>query len=115
MRWTRSDTRALRVRLPGWRLSLFLGALWLLVALPTAVALFLTGSRATVVAGHDAVVRPSLDGYATLDLGPYLPNFRYPSGGTVGARIDLGKTTARSVSVAVTLWICPSGREAMNA
>ena len=38
-----------------------------------------------MVAGHDAVVRPSLDGFATLDLGPYLPNFRYPSGGTVGA------------------------------
>src|SRR6476619_2231399 len=101
MRWTRSDTRALRVRLPGWRLSLFLGALWLLVALPTAVALFLTGSRATVVAGHDAVVRPSLDGYATLDLGPYLPNFRYPSRGTLGAHIDLGKTTVDSYSALI--------------
>jgi hypothetical protein len=101
MRWTRSDTRALRARLPEWRLSVLLGALWLLVALPTAVALFLTGSRATVVAGHDAVVRPSLDGYATLDLGPYLPNFRYPSGGTIGARIDLGKTTADSYTALI--------------
>ena len=53
-------------------------ATWLLVAAPTAVTLFLTGSRTTVVAGHDAVVSPTLDGYATLDLGPYLPNFRYP-------------------------------------
>ena len=101
MRWTRSDTRALRARLPDWRLSLLLGVLWLLVALPTAVALFLTGSRATVVAGHDAVVRPSLDGYATVDLGPYLPSFRYPSGSTVGARIDLGKTTADSYSALI--------------
>src|SRR3954453_8208185 len=101
MRWTRSDTRALRARPPDWRLSLLLGALWLLVALPTAVALFLTGSRATVVAGHDAVVRPSLDGYATVDLGPYLPSFRYPSGGTVGARIELGKTTAGSYTALI--------------
>ena len=76
-------------------------AAWLVVALPTAALLFLTGSRTTVVAGHDAVVRPSLDGYATVDLGPYLPNFRYPSGGTVGARIDLGKTTADSYSALI--------------
>ena len=76
-------------------------ATWLVVALPTAAVLFLTGSRETVVAGHDAVVRPSLDGYATLDLGPYLPDFRYPSGGTVGARIDLGKTTADSYSALI--------------
>jgi hypothetical protein len=69
---------------------------WLLVALPTAAAMFLTGSRATVLAGHDAVVRPSLDGFATLDLGPYLPNLRYPTGSRAGARIDLGKTTADS-------------------
>jgi predicted phosphodiesterase len=76
-------------------------ATWLVVALPTAAVLFLTGSRTTVVAGHDAVVRPSLDGFATLDLGPYLPNFRYPIGGTVGARIDLGKTTADSYSALI--------------
>jgi hypothetical protein len=88
-------------RLPGWRLSLVLLATWLAVALPTAAVLFLTGSRTTVVAGHDAVVRPSLDGYATVDLGPYLPNFRYPSGGRVGARIDLGKTTADSYSALI--------------
>lgn len=89
-------TSSPRVRLPRRRLSVVLLATWLVVALPTAAVLFLTGSRSTVVAGHDAVVRPSLDGYATLDLGPYLPNFRYPSGGRIGARIDLGKTTADS-------------------
>ena len=75
---------------------MLLVAVWALVAVPVAVALFLQGSRSTVVAGHDAVVRASLDGYATLDLGPYLPNLRYPSGGRLGARIDLGKTTADS-------------------
>lgn len=68
-----------------------LGA-WLLIAVPVAVALFLTGSRSTVVAGHDAVVRPTLDGYATVDLGPYVPSFRLPAGGRLGADIDLGAT-----------------------
>ena len=71
-------------------------AAWLLVALPAAVALFLNGSRSIVLAGHDAVVRPSLDGWATLDMGPYLPNFRYPSGSRIGADIELGKTTTGS-------------------
>ena len=85
-----------RRALPGWRLTVLLLASWLVVALPAATTLFLTGSRATVLAGHDAVVRASLDGYATLDLGPYLPNLRYPTGAPVGARIDLGKTTADS-------------------
>jgi len=101
MPWTRPDTHRPRARLPGWRLSLVLVTSWLLLAAPIAVALFLNGSRTTVVAGHDAVVSPTLDGYATLDLGPYLPNFRYPSGGTVGAHIDLGKTTADSFSALI--------------
>ncbi|MGA8208632.1 MAG: metallophosphoesterase, partial [Nocardioidaceae bacterium] len=67
-------------------------------AVPVAAALFLTGSRSLVLAGHDAVVSPRLDGYATLDLGPYLPDLRYPTGHRLGARIDLGKTTAGTYS-----------------
>ena len=74
---------------------------WLAVAVPAAVLLFLGGHRTTVVAGHDAVVGPSTDGYATLDLGPYLPNLRYPSGSRIGARIDLGKTTADSYAALI--------------
>ena len=84
------------VRLPSRGRCLLLLCAWTLVALPVGGSLFMLGSRSTVLAGHDAVVRPSLDGYATLDLGPYLPNLRYPSGGEIGARIDLGKTTAVS-------------------
>ena len=76
-------------------------AVWLLVALPATVALFLNGSRTIVLAGHDAVVRPSLDGWATVDLGPYLPNLRYPSNSKLGAHIDLGKTTAGSYEVLI--------------
>src|SRR6187399_530048 len=94
MRWPRWEVRGWR--LPGWRQTGLLVAAWALVAVPVTGALFLHGSRTTVLAGHDAVVRPSLDGYATLDLGPYLPNLRYPTGGRLGAGIDLGKTTADS-------------------
>ena len=72
-----------------------------MVAVPLSGALFLHGSRSVVLAGHDAVVRPSLDGWATLDLGPYLPDLRYPTGGRLGARIDLGKTTADSYAALV--------------
>jgi hypothetical protein len=65
---------------------------WLLVAVPVAAALFVTGSRSTVVAGHDAVVSPTFDAHATLDLGPYIPSFRLPTGARLGADIDLGAT-----------------------
>jgi Calcineurin-like phosphoesterase len=71
---------------------LVLAASWLLLAVPLAAVLFLSGSRSTVVAGHDATVRPTLDGYATLDLGPYIPTFRLPTGQRLGASIDLGAT-----------------------
>ena len=71
-------------------------ALWLLAAVPAACWLFLHGSRAIVFAGHDAVARPALDGYATLDLGPYVPDFRYPTGSRLGVHLDLGKTAVDS-------------------
>ncbi len=77
------------------RTLVLLGA-WLLVAAPTAALLFANGSRDTVLAGHDAVVRPTFDGYATLDLGPYIPSFRLSSGGRLGADIDLGATELES-------------------
>lgn len=83
-------------RKPELRTVLELTVLWLVVALPLAALLFLTGSRNTVVAGHDAEISPTLDGYATLDLGPYLPNFRVPSGSRVGAYLDLGATELHS-------------------
>ncbi len=71
-------------------------ASWLLVAVPVAVLVFADGEKRTALAGHDAVVSPTFDGYATLDLGPYLPNLRYPTDRWLGARIDLGKTTLTS-------------------
>ena len=76
-------------------------AAWALVALPAAAVTFASSSKDTVVAGHDAVVSPTFDGYATLDLGPYLPNLRYPSGQRLGADIRLGKTNLPSLEALV--------------
>lgn len=78
------------------RTSGALVAAWLVVAIPAALVLFATSTKDTVVAGHDAAVSPTFDGYATLDLGPYLPNVRYPSGHRLGAEIRLGKTNLLS-------------------
>lgn len=71
-------------------------AAWALVAIPVAVLVFVSSEKQTAVAGHDAVVSPTFDGYATLDLGPYLPNLRYPTDRWLGAHIDFGKTTLTS-------------------
>lgn len=84
--------RPFRPRRPSRRHLFALTLSWLLLALPLAALLFLSGSRSTVLAGHDAELRPTLDGYATLDLGPYLPSFRLPTGERLGADIDLGAT-----------------------
>src|SRR5690349_16248189 len=49
-----------------------------------------------VVAGHDAVVRPTFDHHVRLETGPYLPDFRMPSDSRVGVRITMGKTESQS-------------------
>lgn len=69
---------------------------WAVVAVGVAGYTLVNSSRATVLLGHDAVVTPRVDGYATFDLGPFLPSFRYPTDAVLGARVDLGKTTAAS-------------------
>jgi hypothetical protein len=83
------------------RTSGVLLATWALVALPAAALTFVSSSKDTVVAGHDAVVSPAFDGYATLDLGPYLPNLRHPAGRRLGADIRLGKTSLPSLQALV--------------
>ena len=69
---------------------------WLVVAAPAGLLIFVHSSRSVALASHQATIHPSFDGYATLDFGPFIPNFRYPSGGRVGAYVDLGKTDLRS-------------------
>jgi predicted phosphodiesterase len=75
-------------------LGLVLG--WVVVAVPVTVLVFLNSSRTTVLATHEATVRPTVNGWAMVDLGPFLPSFRYPTGGPLGAEIELGKTSATS-------------------
>ena len=65
-----------------------------MIAVPVALYGFYSASRETVIAGHDAVVSPSADGYATADFGAYLPTLRYPTGQRVGVTIDVGQTNA---------------------
>ncbi len=69
---------------------------WLAVAIPVTSVVFLKSARTTVIAGHDALIRPTVDGWARVDLGPFLPSFRYPSPSFVGADIELGKTSLTS-------------------
>jgi hypothetical protein len=69
---------------------------WAAVAVPASYLLFMHDSRPTVIAGHDVTVRPTHDSYATLELGAYLPNLRYPTDSTIGVRIIVGKTSVDS-------------------
>ena len=60
---------------------------WLVVAVPTWLVLFTHSSADTVVASHDAVVSPRLDGKVQLDMGPYLPDVLIPSEGPIGVTV----------------------------
>ena len=71
-------------------------AVWLVVALPTLAGAVHPLQRRTVVASHDAVVHPTLDGHVRLDLGPYLPDVRFASTSRIGVYVEVGKTTATS-------------------
>lgn len=70
---------------------------WLALALGTGVAVFVTSSTQTTVAGHDTEVRPTVDGWVTLRTGALLPDLRVPAEGRVGVELTLGKTRAESV------------------
>ncbi|HET7197018.1 MAG TPA: metallophosphoesterase [Nocardioides sp.] len=76
--------------------GLALAAVWLVVTVATGLAIFLGSSRTVVLASHEAVLRPTLDGYVVLRTGPVLPDLRIASGHRIGADIILGKTNADS-------------------
>ena len=67
---------------------------WAVVAVPVWWGLMAVSSEQLNVAGHDAVVSPTVDGYATVRMGPYLPDARLTTGAPFGAEIVLGKTEA---------------------
>ena len=83
-----SRTRGRVVRVLGYVLA------WALVALPTWGLIFTHSSAELVLASHDAVVRPTFDGWVRLEMGPYLPDLRTPSDGRVGVDVEMRKTTA---------------------
>ncbi len=65
---------------------------WLIIAVFASYHRFLSDSCHTVIAGHDATVSPTRDRYATLDLGAYLPDVRYPTHRAIGVDIVVDKT-----------------------
>jgi len=69
---------------------------WLLLAAGSSLGFFLSASAITTLASHDAVIRPTLDGWVTLHTGPYLPDVRARSESRIGVDVALGKTEATS-------------------
>ena len=82
--------------LPSTRAVLGYVAAWLVIAAPLTVWLFLHSSTATVIASHDAVLRPTMDHHVTLHMGPFLPDVRANAPRKLGVDVTLGKTRAGS-------------------
>ena len=49
-------------------------AVWAVLAAVAGLALFLLSSRTVVLATHDAVLRPNLQGHVVVNTGPVLPD-----------------------------------------
>ncbi len=75
---------------------------WAVVAVPAWGVLFTHSSSEMVLASHDAVVHPTLDGKVRLDMGPYVPDLRTSSGSRVGVFVEMRKTTASSTGELAT-------------
>jgi hypothetical protein len=91
-------------------------AVWVLLTLGCATAIFLHSSRETTLASHDAVIRPDLSGHVVLLTGPVLPDVRVPLGERVGVSVTLGKTDAPSTAALIDRYALiasqPEGPEA---
>ncbi len=74
---------------------------WLVFAVPTVFAIFLNSSTIVAVASHDTEVTPTMDGWLTVETGPFLPDMRMPAEGTFGVNLVLGKTEAASTEAMV--------------
>ncbi|MDR6175468.1 hypothetical protein QE364_000087 [Nocardioides zeae] len=77
-------------------------AAWVVIAGVVGMMLFLGSSRETVIAGHDAVVRPTLDRHAVVEPGAILPDVRLPIDSPVGVDVRLGKTEAATTEELVS-------------
>lgn len=85
---------------------------WATVAVPVAYAGFMNDTRDAVIASHDARVSPTRDGYATVNLGAYLPSVRYPTGHRLGVVIDLGKTNVDNYQALIERYALIAGHPA---
>lgn len=92
-----------------WRLAGLLLA-WIVLTSGLTVAFFLSGSASTTLAGHDAVVRPTLDGWVTVHTGPFLPDVRDRSPERLGVDLSLGKTEASSTEELVERYAVIAGQ-----
>ena len=72
--------------------------------------LFTHSSSEMVVASHDAVVHPTLDGWVRIDMGPYVPDLRTKSDGRIGVVVELRKTTANSTGELVQRYAAMAAR-----
>ncbi len=100
----------MRPRTRRWLRVLGFVLAWAVVALPAWGVLFTNSSAEVVVASHDAVVRPNLNGTVRLDMGPYLPDLRTSAGGRIGVDIELGKTTANTTTELATRYAAIAAR-----
>ncbi|MGI8645555.1 MAG: metallophosphoesterase family protein [Nocardioides sp.] len=84
----------------GVRVVAWLG-IWLLLTVLLGGALLLQSNRSVVLASHDAILRPTLTGYAEVHTGPVLPDVRFPTGRRLGVDVYLGKTEVESTEVLI--------------
>jgi hypothetical protein len=76
-------------------------AVWAVLALLIALALFLGSSREVALASHDAVLAPDFSGKVEVHTGPVLPDLRVDTGWWIGVDVQLGKTDATSTDALV--------------
>lgn len=71
----------------------------LLVAVPVSLSTFVHSERHITIGAHEATVVPALDGYATINFGPLLPQVRLPanSPGGLGVDIELGSAEVENI------------------
>ena len=71
----------------------------IVVGTPVALSTFVHSDRHIVIGAHEATVVPVLDGYATLDFGPVLPQVRLPADAVAGIGVDISLGNADVTSL----------------
>ncbi|MGA9103199.1 metallophosphoesterase family protein [Aeromicrobium sp.] len=79
--------------------TLALLAVAVLVGAPVAYSTFVHSERHVVIGAHNATVAPVIDGYATIDFGPLLPQMRLPADAVAGIGVDISLGNAEVESL----------------